>query len=749
MNGDPFPALGLPSRQVMKVETALRNFDNPINSFEEDLLQRQGFVTSLCQIVEVASPDESTVFALHGEWGAGKTSVKNLLKKELAARGDRSPLPIEFNPWAFSGQDQVLEAFFSEIGKGIGREKDGAAAAEGFKKMGGYLSFGAKTVKTIHIGMDLFGIPGSKIVGMVGEQVEGGAKGAKEFGEEIGTVSQLSLEQVHNDLRAALGKLSRPLLIILDDLDRLTPDQLLLIFQIVKLNANLPRVNYILLMDGETIANRLKQKGLGVEFIDKIVQFEVALPHVTADELKEILKDGFTAVAGKYAPQIDWERWEEGWTNGAENLFTTLRRVKRFLHTLKFHLGLFASDDVLEVDPVDLFMVEAVRKFAPGVHAEIPRIIRPVVCPETATYGLWLLQHSDKKHEFGQAEIKTLAELAPAESRAAIQRILELLFPQVGNPPSDSEQELTWIKQARICHRLFFDSFFRLGIPRQLPTQQEIKELFDAAADAGRLRKALQRLHSKVGLQPLLVRVQGHHRLLKPEFLKTLLVELWRLDEFDAKEAGIERKWDTRWSCQAITRFLLQTYCEPDARAQILVEVHRESGCLVALAYYINAELNTLEQEPHSGRSSLTKEDLDKLREHVVAALRKGAAEGHLLDSPDSGILLHIWAKLDSKSAVSAWADSQVKDAGKLPHLLSRLIGKSTTSSHRETKVHHYIPRKVLESILTLDAAFQDQLAAIKPDQLPHWEKFAVQETLKHIADKKAGREEVDCDDFA
>ena len=48
----------------MIVESALKNLDNTIQSFEEDLLQRRGFVESLCRLFDTASPDESTLFAL-------------------------------------------------------------------------------------------------------------------------------------------------------------------------------------------------------------------------------------------------------------------------------------------------------------------------------------------------------------------------------------------------------------------------------------------------------------------------------------------------------------------------------------------------------------------------------------------------------------------------------------------------------------------------------------------------------------
>ena len=80
------------------------------------------------------------------------------------------------------------------------------------------------------------------------------------------------MQQIHESLKLSLAELRRSLLIVIDDLDRLTPDQVLLMFQLVKLNGNLPRINYLLLMDRHTIEKRLAAKQLGAEFIEKIVQ---------------------------------------------------------------------------------------------------------------------------------------------------------------------------------------------------------------------------------------------------------------------------------------------------------------------------------------------------------------------------------------------------------------------------------------------------------------------------------------------
>jgi hypothetical protein len=44
----------------------------------------------------------------------------------------------------------------------------------------------------------------------------------------------------------------------------------------------------------------------------------------------------------------------------------------------------------------------------------------------------------------------------------------------------------------------------------------------------------------------------------------------------------------------------------------------------------------------------------------------------------------------------------------------------------------------------TLDEEFEKRLESIDREKLPRWEKLAVEEGLKRIADKKAGRGEAE-----
>src|SRR5687768_17392863 len=88
--------------------------DNPIRSKTEDSLGRDRVARSIARAVREADASEGYVIGILGPWGSGKTSLLNLVKEELAAAPALTI--VEFNPWMFSGAEQLVEAFFNELG---------------------------------------------------------------------------------------------------------------------------------------------------------------------------------------------------------------------------------------------------------------------------------------------------------------------------------------------------------------------------------------------------------------------------------------------------------------------------------------------------------------------------------------------------------------------------------------------------------------------------------------------------------
>lgn len=54
----------------------------------------------------------SFVLGLAGPWGGGKTSILNLVHEAMSQREDTKVL--KFNPWLFSGTEQLAAHFFQD-----------------------------------------------------------------------------------------------------------------------------------------------------------------------------------------------------------------------------------------------------------------------------------------------------------------------------------------------------------------------------------------------------------------------------------------------------------------------------------------------------------------------------------------------------------------------------------------------------------------------------------------------------------
>ena len=88
--------------------------DKPIENAEEDLLIRADFSHNLADAILNWRHKESWIIALTGDWGIGKTSVKNLIINKIQTIEPKTII-INFSPWEWSSQDLISSAFFKEI----------------------------------------------------------------------------------------------------------------------------------------------------------------------------------------------------------------------------------------------------------------------------------------------------------------------------------------------------------------------------------------------------------------------------------------------------------------------------------------------------------------------------------------------------------------------------------------------------------------------------------------------------------
>ena len=94
--------------------------DRPITNSSEDKLDRAPFARHLARCLLDHSDPDSMVIGLYGGWGTGKTSVINLIVEELklAAKNmadEEKPVILNFSPWSYSGQNQMIYNFLYNL----------------------------------------------------------------------------------------------------------------------------------------------------------------------------------------------------------------------------------------------------------------------------------------------------------------------------------------------------------------------------------------------------------------------------------------------------------------------------------------------------------------------------------------------------------------------------------------------------------------------------------------------------------
>jgi predicted KAP-like P-loop ATPase len=250
--------------------------DNPIRRQEDDALGRAVVARSFAQQILSLDATEGVVVGVLGAWGSGKTSFVNLARNEFEQAG----VPIlDFNPWMFSGAEQLVESFFVELAAQL---KIHSGLAEVGKDLEDY-------------GESFSGMAWLPLVGPWIERGRGAAK-------ILSKILQRRKEGVgarRAKLEKALVKLEKPILVVLDDIDRLSSSEIRDVFKLVRLTASFPKIIYIVAFDRVRVEEALAEQGVpGRDYLEKILQVAVDLPAVPSQVFNRQI---FSAVDGALA----------------------------------------------------------------------------------------------------------------------------------------------------------------------------------------------------------------------------------------------------------------------------------------------------------------------------------------------------------------------------------------------------------------------------------------------------------------
>lgn len=324
--------------------------DRPIETGEQDLLGRSSFSNQIGKAIYEYNGKDGLVIGLFGKWGTGKTSVINMAVNEiskLAENDENKPMVMKFAPWNYSDKDNLISLFFQSLKNKIDVQDN----EELKKKVGKALSDYSGAFDAL----SLVPVVGSGVAAILKTLAQ--AQGAN-------LMQCADLDKTREILEEALIKADKKIIIVIDDIDRLTNSQIRDVFQLVKQVADFPNVIYVLAMDREIVRIALTEMHNidGNEYLEKIIQVPFELPELRKSKLHNIFFTKLDQIINDLSNEVVWDQnyWKNVFSNCVEPYINTLRDVNRLINTFQFRYGMLYQETSFE-DMVGITTLEVLE----------------------------------------------------------------------------------------------------------------------------------------------------------------------------------------------------------------------------------------------------------------------------------------------------------------------------------------------------------------------------------------------------
>ncbi|MDA1612195.1 P-loop NTPase fold protein [Bacillus cereus] len=238
----------------------------PLNDIDKDRLGFKEKAEEIAAFINDFSPKLPYCVSINGSWGAGKSTMLNFLETNL----DKGKcITVRFNPWMISEREELIRNLFEEIYYAMG-EGDFHKAKDKFFKYAEKLVSPLTKVTTFATAY-LNGVTpaaATTMANVTGETVQG--IGDLVFDKPL-SKRKHELNKIMDETIRADGQ---KIVIMIDELDRLFPEEVITIFQMIKSNLDLPGFFFVVAMDQEVVFDALKEKGISKPeyYLQKIFQ---------------------------------------------------------------------------------------------------------------------------------------------------------------------------------------------------------------------------------------------------------------------------------------------------------------------------------------------------------------------------------------------------------------------------------------------------------------------------------------------
>ncbi|MFW6046766.1 MAG: KAP family P-loop NTPase fold protein [Candidatus Woesearchaeota archaeon] len=236
-------------------DTVFKENNNGEYTLKQDKLGREQFTQKLKDFILNSKNKEqegSLNIGLEGPWGSGKTYMLKQLNQELEVEA----ITIEFNPWRSINTENIISDFFHTLATELKRYDAGIQT---------------NLLKYLNLILDSVDVK----------------TGPFSFRFQ-------NLEIRQKDLNKQIRKLAKPVIIFIDDLDRLDDKEIREVLKLIRNTADFTNTVFVSAFNEEYIKKALKEdnadKANDASYIEKIFQIIFHLPEIDENELIQDLE---------------------------------------------------------------------------------------------------------------------------------------------------------------------------------------------------------------------------------------------------------------------------------------------------------------------------------------------------------------------------------------------------------------------------------------------------------------------------
>lgn len=442
------------------------NSEKPIEKIEQDILGRSNTAKELSRHILGYKSDDSLTIGIIGEWGSGKTSFINMTLEAL--KNDENYIIFHFNPWNISTRKQLISDFFSQLSNEIGRIDKEDVLKDVSKNL--------KHLSKIFKPVSLLPIPQ---ISAIFSAMESNCEKAGKFLEELSNYHEKSLDEVKEELNSSLEELNKKVLIVIDDIDRLSDNDIREIFQLVKSIADFKNTIYILSYDNDIVSEALNnlQNGRGDEYLEKIIQVPIMLPYISKSEINKIflnkLDNILITIPDK---EFDKSYWNELYSNGFSNNLTNLRDVERYLNSFSFGFDTVKK----ELNIIDYMSITLFKVFEPQLYRYIQ---------ENGEYftgvkfgGEFGINPQEDREKI-KKELEKLFDNLKKINKEKVKDMIKVIFPKIKGLYNGSNYDYSfiqkWNAERKIASPKYFSSYFKLDFPENEVKKSELEKIIN------------------------------------------------------------------------------------------------------------------------------------------------------------------------------------------------------------------------------------------------------------------------------